>query len=69
VPLLLAALLLVYWNAGLVAQWTFVRTALRERLIWEDMLYYQFVEVPRTIVTRFGDLFLDRCRMVENQNC
>jgi hypothetical protein len=69
VPLVLVALALIYWNAGLVAQWTFVRTALRQRLIWDDMLYYQFIEVPSAVVHRFSELVFDRCRMVENPNC
>lgn len=68
-PLLLAALLLVYWNVGLVAQWAIVRPELRAGLIWEDMLYYQFVETPRQVVARFSDLLFNRCRLVENQTC
>jgi hypothetical protein len=68
-PLLLGALFLVYWNAGLVAQWAVVRPEMRAGLIWEDMLYYQFVEVPRQVAGRFSDLLFNRCRIVQNQNC
>lgn len=68
-PLLLAALFLVYWNLGLIAQWAIVRTALRNGLIWDDMLYYQFVETPRQVAAKFVDLLLHRCRLVQNQNC
>jgi hypothetical protein len=49
-PLLAVAGLLVYWNFGLIAQWTILRTAIRQDLIWGDMLYWQFVEVPRRVV-------------------
>jgi hypothetical protein len=69
VPLLLAGLLLVYWNAGLIAQWAVVRPALRSGLIWEGMLYYQFVETPRQVIANASDLLFNRCRLVENQNC
>jgi hypothetical protein len=68
-PLLLVALFLVYWNAGLVAQWAVVRPTMRSGLIWEDMLYYQFVETPRQVAARFGDLLFNRCRLIQNQNC
>ncbi len=68
-PLLLGALGLVYWNFGLMAQWAIVRPEMRTGLIWQDMLYYQFVETPRQVVGRFGDLLFDRCRIVRNQNC
>jgi hypothetical protein len=68
-PLVAGALFLVYWNAGLVAQWAIVRPDMRAGLIWEDMLYYQFVEVPRQVVGKFGDLLFNRCRIVQNQNC
>lgn len=70
-PILAAAALLVYWNIGLIAQWTFVRNAegFRDALIWEGMLCYQFVEVPREVLGRIGALLFDRCRLVTNQTC
>lgn len=49
-PILAGAGLLIYWNFGLIAQWTILRTAIRRDLIWGDMLYWQFVEVPRQVV-------------------
>jgi hypothetical protein len=68
-PLLLVAAFLVYWNAGLVAQWAIVRPEMRAGLLWNDMLYYQFVETPRQVATKFVDLLFNRCQLVENQNC
>ena len=68
-PIVLVALLLVYWNLGLIAQWTLIRTALRRELIWDGMLYYQFVEVPGQVVGRVWTLLFDRCRLVTNQTC
>ncbi len=68
-PLLLAAALLIYWNLGLIAQWTFIRPALRRDLIWPDMLFYQFVEVPSQVFGKLWTLLFDRCRMVTTQSC
>jgi hypothetical protein len=66
-PLLLLALVLVYWNVGLIAQWTVVRPAeARPGLVWHNMLYYQFVEVPRQVVGRLFQIFFDRCALVRN---
>lgn len=67
--LLAGAAFLVYWNAGLIAQWAIVRPDLRSGLIWEDMFYYQFIETPRQVAGRLGDLLFNRCELVENQNC
>lgn len=68
-PLLLGGLFLIYWNFGLIVQWTLVRPEMRAGLLWQDMLYYQFVEVPRQVVTRLGDILVDRCSLVQNPNC
>ncbi len=69
-PLLLAALALVYWNVGLIAQWTVVRPGVaRKGLVWDGMLYYQFVEVPRQVFDKLSLLLFDRCRLVQNQTC
>ncbi|NTU82729.1 MAG: hypothetical protein HGA45_25725 [Chloroflexales bacterium] len=68
-PILVAAALLVYWNLGLIAQWTFIRTELRRELIWGDMLYWQFVEVPGRVLSRLWILVFDRCKLVTNQSC
>lgn len=70
-PLLLVALLLVYWNVGLIAQWTIVRRAegFRLGLIWDHMLYYQFVEVPGQVLGKLYELIFNRCKLMTNQTC
>jgi hypothetical protein len=71
-PLLLAAIFLVYWNIGLIAQWTIMKTPernIRTGLVWDDMLRYQFVEVPRTVASKVDDVIFHRCRLAQNQNC
>ena len=67
-PLALAALL-IYWNIGLIAQWTFVRPELRNGLVWPGMLRAQFVEVPGAVFGKLDALFLNRCRLANNQTC
>lgn len=69
VPLLIIALFLIYWNVGLIAQWTVVRTEMRKGLIWDNMLAYQFVEVPQRVLGMIYDLLFHRCRLYKNQNC
>ncbi|MEO7912914.1 MAG: hypothetical protein ABIV47_24970 [Roseiflexaceae bacterium] len=68
-PLLLVASLLIYWNIGLIAQWTFVRPQLRDGLIWDGMLRYQVVEVPRQAFDKFDDLIFHSCRLANNKTC
>lgn len=68
-PLIAMALFLVYWNVGLIAQWTIVRPEMRKGLIWDEMAYYQFVEVPRRVAGAFRALLFDRCRFFKNQTC
>ncbi|HMQ31988.1 MAG TPA: glycosyltransferase family 39 protein [Chloroflexaceae bacterium] len=68
-PILAAAALLIYWNVGLIAQWTVLRTAIRDELIWGDMLRWQLVEVPGQVAGRLWTLVFDRCRLVTNQSC
>ncbi|MDQ2997516.1 MAG: hypothetical protein M3R61_10720, partial [Chloroflexota bacterium] len=68
-PLLLCAMLLIYWNIGLIAQWTFVRPQLRDGLIWDGMLRYQVVEVPRQAFGKLDDLIFHRCRLANNKTC
>lgn len=67
-PLIGVALLLIYWNGGLIAQWTFVRVddGFRQGLIWDKMFYYQAVEVPRQVISKAYYLFTDRCKFVQN---
>lgn len=70
-PILAGAALLVYWNVGLIAQWTFVRNAdgFRDQLIWDGMLRYQFVEVPTQLLGKLRTLLFDRCELVTTQSC
>ncbi len=68
-PLLLFAIFLIYWNIGLIAQWTFVRPQLRDGLIWDGMLRYQFVEVPRQAFGKLDDLIFHRCQLANNKTC
>jgi hypothetical protein len=68
-PLLLCAICLIYWNIGLIAQWTFVRPQLRDGLIWDDMLRYQIVEVPRQAFSKIDDLIFHRCQLAQNKTC
>jgi hypothetical protein len=68
-PLLLCAICLICWNIGLIAQWTFVRPALRDGLIWDGMLRYQVVEVPRQAFGKLDDLVFHRCRLAQNKTC
>ncbi|NJM07710.1 hypothetical protein HC891_18255 [Candidatus Gracilibacteria bacterium] len=68
-PLLLVAAALVYWNLGLIAQWTIIRTEMRAGLIWDGMLRYQFLEVPGQVVGKLRVLLFDRCKLVTNQTC
>jgi len=68
-PLFLCAICLIYWNIGLIAQWTFVRPQLRDGLIWDDMLRYQIVEVPRQAFSKIDDLIFHRCQLAQNKTC
>jgi hypothetical protein len=68
-PLLLCAICLIYWNIGLIAQWTFVRPQLRDGLIWDGMLRYQVVEVPRQAFGKLDDLIFHSCRLANNKTC
>ncbi len=64
-PLLAGAVLFVFWNVGLIAQWTFIRPDLRKGLIWDGMLYYQ-LQVPLQVLSRLYDILFDRCRLTTN---
>jgi hypothetical protein len=69
-PILVGAAALVAWNIGLIAQFTFIRPGvIRRELVWDDMLYYQFVEVPRQVFAKLWTLLFDRCRLMTNQTC
>ena len=66
---LVCAIFLIYWNIGLIAQWTFVRPQLRDGLIWDGMLRYQFIEVPSQAFDRLDDLIFHRCGLANNKTC
>jgi hypothetical protein len=68
-PPLLVAIFLVYWNIGLIAQWTIVRQDIRKGLIWDGMLHTQFVEVPSRVSSMLDQLLFHRCQMAKNQHC
>jgi hypothetical protein len=66
---LLIAIFLIYWNAGLIAQWTFARTEIRNGLIWHQMLEYQFVQVPEKAIGKLDDVIFHRCGLANNKTC
>jgi hypothetical protein len=66
---LLIAIFLIYWNIGLIAQWTFVRKDIRDGLIWNEMIKYQFDEVPSTAIGKLDDVIFHRCRLANNKTC
>jgi hypothetical protein len=68
-PLMLVAVFLIYWNVGLIAQWTFVRPQLRDGLIWDGMLRAQFVDVPAKALGKLDDVLFHRCRLANNKTC
>lgn len=68
-PLLFGALFCIYWNFGLLAQWTIVHPEIRKGLIWQEMLAYQFIEVPHQVAEKLIDLLFHRCKLLKNQNC
>ena len=67
-PLALVAFL-IYWNIGLIAQWTFVRPELRNGLIWDGMLRAQFIEVPGRVAGKLDDVLFHRCKLASNKTC
>jgi hypothetical protein len=66
-PLLTVAAALVYWNVGLIAQWTLIRQEIREELLWQGMLRYQLVEVPAQVVGRVWSVLFERCGVVSER--
>jgi hypothetical protein len=66
---LLVAILLIYWNIALIAQWTIVRPQIRDGLIWQGMLHAQFVAVPGAVAGKLDDVLFHRCRLTNNQTC
>ncbi len=66
---LLAAICLIYWNVGIIAQWTIVRPEIRNGLIWNGMLYNQFVRVPGAVVSKVDGVLFHRCQLANNKTC
>lgn len=68
--LLVPALALVCWNAGLVLNWTVFNatTHLRDGLIWPNLWRWQ-LEAPLKALSKIGDLLFHRCRLYENGRC
>jgi hypothetical protein len=64
-PLLAAALLLIGWNAGLIANWTVLHKELRPGLVWPDLWRWQ-IEAPAKALAKAGDLLFRRCGLVKN---
>ena len=69
-PLLAAALLLIAWNAGLIANWTVFNkeTHLREGMTWPDLWSWQ-LDAPRKVILQAGDLLFHRCGFFKNGRC
>jgi hypothetical protein len=65
----LAAAAFIYWNIGLIAQWTFVRPEIRNGLIWDGMLRAQFVTVPSVVAEKLDDVLFHSCRLANNKTC
>jgi hypothetical protein len=67
-PLLAGVLFFIYWNGGLMAQWAIVRPdEIRAGLVWDGMLYYQFVEVPIQVARKSSALLFDRSQFLTNR--
>jgi hypothetical protein len=67
-PLLAAALLLVAWNAGLIANWTVLHIELRKGLVWPDLWGWQ-LQTPRRVLATAGELLFHRCGFFKNGRC
>jgi hypothetical protein len=68
-PLVAAALLLVGWNAGLIANWTVLHPKeIRPGLAWPELWRWQ-IEAPAKALAKAGDLLLRRCSFFKNGGC
>jgi len=68
--LLVPALLLIAWNAGLALNWTLFNdeTHLRAGMTWPDLWRWQ-LDVPRKAIGKAGQLLFQRCRLFDNGGC
>jgi hypothetical protein len=65
-PLLAAVILLIGWNAGLIANWTVLHPKdIRPGLVWPDLWRWQ-LEAPGQVLEKAGDLLFRRCGLVKN---
>jgi hypothetical protein len=67
-PLIAVALVLVGWNAALIANWTVLHKEIRPGLIWPDLWRWQ-LEAPAKALARAGDLLFRRCGFLQNGRC
>jgi hypothetical protein len=70
VGVIIPAIVLIGWNAGLVVNATIfnAETNLRRGLTWPDVWRWQ-MEAPLRVAEKAGDLLFRRCRFFENQRC
>jgi hypothetical protein len=68
--LVLPALMLVLWNAGLAVNASVfnAETQLRQGLTWPDLWRWQ-VEAPAKLAGKLGDVLFNRCKLLENGRC
>jgi hypothetical protein len=66
----LPALVLITWNAGLAVNATVfnAETQLRQGLTWPDLWRWQ-LEAPAKLAGKLGDLLFNRCKFLENGQC
>jgi hypothetical protein len=68
-PLIASALLLIGWNAALIANWTVLHpNEIRPGLVWPELWSWQ-IEAPFRILARAGDLLFRRCGFFQNGHC
>jgi hypothetical protein len=67
-PLVVAALALIGWNAGLIANWTLLHKEIRPGLIWPELWRWQ-LEAPGKALAKAGDLLFRRCGFFKNGGC
>jgi hypothetical protein len=67
-PLIATALLLIGWNAALIANWTALHKEIRPGLVWPDLWRWQ-LEAPAKALARAGDLLFRRCGFFQNGRC
>jgi hypothetical protein len=65
-PLLATAILLLGWNAGLIANWIVLPSKdIRPGLVWPDLWRWQLA-APGQVLEKAGDLLFRRCGLIKN---